>query len=109
MNSVEIATKALEWLRNNGWAQGAGIYRNPRRDCMVSALSQVVHQGTWARHQKLHAAYNVLAQVCREQYPDRVGTRRSDAISVNDHPDTTFEDIERIYEKAIVRLQEMEV
>ena len=49
--------------------------------------------------------YSALASVISEQYPDRI---QPDWYipAFNDHPDTTFEDIERVCEKAYIKRQE---
>lgn len=54
-------------------------------------------------------ALDVVATVVREQYPDRCW-RYSVPLCVvtdfNDHPDTTQEEVERVLEKAALRLDE---
>jgi len=58
---------------------------------------------------ELTPAVLVLSDIGREQYPERCGaTIPSVAIAFfNDHPDTTWEDVERVMEKAILRAEEM--
>jgi len=49
----------------------------------------------------------IVAEVVREQYPDRCGDSRSWPIApFNDHPDTTFDDIRLVCEKAKIALEE---
>lgn len=52
----------------------------------------------------------VLADIIRENYPDRLPTFSYDDNGIimhfNDHPDTTFEDVERVFEKAEVAWDE---
>lgn len=50
-------------------------------------------------------AVTVLAAVIKEQFPERVhpahmDTPRDAVVAFNDHPDTTFADVERMFEKA---------
>lgn len=50
-----------------------------------------------------------LADIIREHYPDRTHLDEHDArviILFNDHPDTTFDDVERVFEKAEVAWDE---
>lgn len=57
-------------------------------------------------------ADELLSLVAGEQYPDRAfhgwSTSRADVATFNNHDDTTQEDVERVFEKAIVRAYEME-
>jgi hypothetical protein len=54
---------------------------------------------------------NILAQICEEQFPERVhpeyGNPAGLVVSVNNHLDTTFEDVEMLMEKAAVRAEEL--
>jgi hypothetical protein len=51
----------------------------------------------------------VLVEIIREQFPDRANPAHAPADAVtmfNDHDDTTWDDIEMVLEKAIVRVEE---
>ncbi len=50
-------------------------------------------------------ADRLLCNVAIEQYPERC-TLGAAIVCVNNHPDTTQEDMERIFEKAIVKAWE---
>lgn len=94
------ASKALDLLKEHGWFQMA---RPPAEDdngsnCMMTAV-------TFARAMLPQRTLAALANVITEQYPERT---RADAYSprdrivfFNDHADTTFEDVERVFEKVI--------
>lgn len=66
-------------------------------------------------HGNLGECGEVLAGVIRDQFPDRVNgplsayspeRTRATIYAFNDHPDTTWEDVERVFEKAEVAWDE---
>lgn len=89
--------EALDLLRRDGWCKGKG-FDEKGRHCIVGAGISVHYSAEDAL--ALHA-------VAREQYPDRIGwTTLASAAAFNDHAETTFEDVERVMEKAALRLDE---
>lgn len=84
--------------------------------CYVGAL----------RHLELYNDYGTVASVIREEYPDRLlqvteiicccpplgsenhnfGCDENTIITFNDHQDTTWQDIERVAQKAMIREME---
>ena len=82
-----------------------GIYG---RVCLVQALGEASRGSGVTLYKGLKAVIDVVA----EQYPDR-GLDRNDhprlGVSIpafNDHPDTTWADIEAVLDKAARRLDE---
>lgn len=79
--------------------------------CSVGLLS-LAEQGEV--HSRLGECGRVLADIIREQFPDRASwmsasgesTPESIIVGFNDHPDTTFADVERVFEKAEVAWDE---
>ena len=92
--------KALEWFEGGRkWAKR--VFRSGDRACSLGALS-------WAEASKQEATY--LDDLAVELFPQRAkhdheGLLRPTA-QFNDHPDTTWEDIEALFEKAAVRWEE---
>ena len=101
------ASNALSLLRKNGWFKGsiywhAPLHSGSNNHCLITALGAV--------HSTVKE-FEVVADVCRTQYPDRIHRMTNDIagcvmISVNNHPETTFDDVERILEKAAIALDE---
>lgn len=86
---------ALDLLRRDGWCKDVAETGDGRR-CLLGA--------------GVAAGYSTddcfaLHAVAKEQYPERLRLRTdlSPAAAFNDHPDTTFADVERVIEKAAIR------
>lgn len=78
------------------WCQGAVQIEGAL--CMIGAA---IHACCTDEQQAL------LDQVAAELFPERTRYRPlRDAANVNDHPATTWEDVEKIFEKAILRNEE---
>ena len=45
---------------------------------------------------------NLVRDAIQDLYPDRTGRSVCEIVSFNDHPDTTWEDVERVLERADV-------
>lgn len=89
--------EALDLLRRDGWCKGKQEDERGRH-CIVGAAHCV------GAYQEDFIALDAVAE---QQYLDRVGSGLLvPAAALNDHPDTTFEDIERVMEKAALRLDE---
>jgi hypothetical protein len=76
--------------------------------CSVGLLSWAMNGTTSS---ELGECGEVLANIIREHYPERVTAPNSTSANsvimhFNDHPDTTFEDVERVFEKAEVAWDE---
>lgn len=94
MNNAEMA---LDLLREHGWCRGE--WQNDKGElCLAGASAlaagQVPAPGWWS------PARSVVVDVMREQY----GV--FGFISFNDDPARDFADVERVLEKASVRLDE---
>lgn len=89
-------TTPLEVLRRDGWYKG-GLQDARGARCINGALmvapSSILH----------------ISGVILEQFPDRVKLYANGSPSIaffNDHPDTTFADVELVLEKAQIRYDE---
>lgn len=92
--------KVLDRLREKGWMKGeSGDDAGP--NCIMGAYCRVWKFGP----------DQMIGQIARDQYPDRVGWHENlvEAAQFNDHPDTTFSDVERVLEKAAVKWEEERV
>lgn len=99
MNDGTKLWDALDLLRRDGWCKGtAGLPDMPK--CIIGAA---MCAGADVHDQR------ALDEVACEQYTDRLNHERlRPAAAFNDHPDTTFEDVERVLEKAAIRRLEQE-
>lgn len=110
VNTHDILAKALDTLRSKGWVKKIYVDKHDHR-CMIGALDHAVTIQDVPSSRK--GPRRLLAEVIREQYPRRLPKdvdERSDDNSVivdfNDRPSTRFADVERVFEKAIVRAEE---
>lgn len=94
-NPVLILRDALEELRTRGLTK-FGFEDKDGRVCAMGALRRA-HQGNRG------GAIFLLDDVVSEQWPERGGL----VEIFNDHPCTTQEDVERAFEKAIARAEEL--
>ncbi len=111
MNEVAQALHdGLDRLRERGLAKFTPCDEQGRV-CARGALMNATKENGfgWKSFPSVREADLLLGHVAREQYPDRVSSRDpSEAIvDFNNHPDTTQEDVERVFEKAIVRAYEV--
>jgi hypothetical protein len=103
----------LDTLREHGLTKGMLVDEATGAVCARGALIHASVRAQSGRYSWTHprnAALDLLADVAKDQFGDRLDF---DAINphavvseVNDHPDTTQEDVERIFEKAIVKAYE---
>jgi hypothetical protein len=104
MTTAELleATKAA--LTPDTWVKGNSQPWVGDDACLAVAFLRVTRT-TWPC-----TSMDVLADVIREQYPDRIPTGSySNACNVfefNDHPDTTLADVHAVIEKAIAKVSE---
>ena len=95
MNRVTEPTEALERtlarLRRHGWCQHA-YQDNQGRMCLLGAMGE--------SFVNCPPAEQVIEDIAREQFPARMPAG-ADFVNFNDHPDTTFADVELVLEKAI--------
>lgn len=99
----------LDHLRERGLAKGA-LCDDEGRVCARGAVLRLTSRdeaffGTFRRTSQalFYAADDLLAAAADEQYPERT---HGSVPYFNNHPDTTQEDVERIFEKAIVKAYE---
>ena len=107
--------QALDYMKVNGWHQAGSFVVNgnsPR--CMSNALFMVYKEDDSIVHRDLVSDWvndsNAISAVCCEQFPHLAldgPTSMFSIFTVNDHPDTTFADVERIMEKAALSREEM--
>ena len=118
MNEVAKALHdGLDRLRERGLTKFEFVDEKTGSVCARGALINATTTAQCGRsswNDPLEAAVRVLAGTAAEQFPDRI--EESDyqnphwvVVAVNDHDDTTQEDVERVFEKAIVRAYELDV
>ena len=91
--------KVLDRLREKGWRQGSMGDLEKGPNCIAGAGNSVL----MAHH------YRILESILDDQYPERTSGRMCPTPNFNDHPDTTFSDVERVLEKAAVKWEEERV
>lgn len=103
--------EALEYLKKYGWTKHTA--RNQSNQvCSVGAVWAVY--GVFDKNEdifsdKMHPDLSLLSEIALEQFPDRIiSDEPSPIVEVNDNPLTTFDDVVMIFEKAIVKAEEME-
>lgn len=78
--------------------------------CLIGGADMVYEWVPGNDHEALTLMYSTLAQVIREQFPDKLcdGEKKwmDVIIGFNDDPSTTIEDVRAVLEKTGVRLQE---
>ena len=91
--------KVLDRLREKGWCKDRlGDRHGP--NCLLGGAREVnVLGGEWLFP---------LEEIIVDQYTDRV-RNIAHTVSFNNHPDTTFTDVERVLEKAAVKWEEERV
>ena len=99
------ADDILGLIRKHGWYRGDGHFgESGERICLAMSLSRVaVSQGYRDLTGEWAAWDRELARAAAELYPERSNWRLSAQnahIAFNDHPDTTFEDVERVVKEA---------
>ena len=110
MNAV---AKALEALRSSGWSKGRYVAPDGSH-CMLGALNVALGLPDEYVLGTSHPAHTAIANVVAEQYPDRACFYRQvdnswdlSVATFNDDPDTTFDDIKLVLEKAAIALDEV--
>lgn len=104
-NAVATALHdGLDRLRERGWTQNRLCDMSTGAVCAVGAL---VNSTPANPHGEdcIYEPFQLLDEVARDQYPDR---SKYGVVELNNHHDTTVEDVERVFEKAIVRAYEQE-
>lgn len=96
--------EALDRLRTHGWTKGASM--NSRGEMCIGGACETGEVG-------FSPAIQAIATVIRDQFPERVRDAINPSMGIvvrfNDHPDTTFADVERVLEKAAVKWEEERV
>jgi hypothetical protein len=111
----EILSKSLNLLRANGWCKGLLETQGPRpRYCAVGAVLAVEDMPYTAAVNS--SPLRALEAIIAEQYPDRSAKSDQDEtytssawgkiVYFNNHDDTDFADIERVFEKAVLAAAE---
>jgi hypothetical protein len=116
---ADVLRRALAVLRERGLVKGH-MQTADGRVCSYGAMSiALVGQADWQSVSKREReaqrgvgkpAQDLLEEVIAEQWPDRVGHAVDNCWAVvdfNNHPDTTQDDVEKAFEKAIARAEEM--
>lgn len=92
--------KVLGRLREKGWIQQSyGKREGP--NCMRGAASHTIRD--------VRVLYSYALPIIQAEYPGRVPVGNESIVQFNDHPETTFEDVERVLEKAAVKWEEERV
>lgn len=96
--------KVLDRLREFGWIKGR--YHKDEASCLLGAS---IHTSTtrWFTNNDI-SDNSLIKAIIDAEYPDRVEPD-TQVVSFNDHPDTTFADVERVLEKAAVKWEEERV
>lgn len=99
--------KVLDRLREKGWRKGDyGPKSGP--NCIVGGLLEIT--GMTIRESYLSPEKVMLDSIVTEQFWERaVRGRMTHIPNFNDHPDTTFSDVEKVLEKAAVKWEEERV
>src|ERR1700674_1438787 len=102
MNKIR---EALDWFGPNGERWGKGSIMDTRGNaCILGALREVgtVRMPCYSINKGVTTTpeYRHIAATIREQYGERCGVTHIGIGGFNDHPDTTWPDVERIMEKA---------
>lgn len=93
----------LERLQTHGWHKNTyGGAEGP--NCLLGAIKAVKAQAEGVEYSAVHGTWsnpltNIIQEVVVEQYSD-------DIAGFNDLPDTTFDDVERVLEKAQILWEE---
>jgi hypothetical protein len=90
--------RALQGWTENQWCQG-GLSDEQNRLCIIGRICSVT------TFKEQGPTCHFLNKIASQMFPDR--TRIGYAFPVNDHPDTTFQDIQSILEKCAVRWDEI--
>lgn len=96
------AENILDALRKNGWGKGQSVSKD-------GAIC-VGHACEWSM-MSMDKTLGALLPVLNEQFPERLNWMHykiglGPVVAFNDHPDTTFADVERVLEKAAIRWEE---
>lgn len=105
MPPAEMAGKTLALLREGGWVQGAAAHGSRR--CMLTGVSDAVN-GTTQTLANFDKVCVPVAKVILEQFPNRTQGQGMDrpglvVVYFNDHPRTTFADVELVLEKVMAQ------
>ncbi|HUS62509.1 MAG TPA: hypothetical protein VMY34_09955 [Acidimicrobiales bacterium] len=112
MNEVAKALHdGLDRLSERGLAKFQLYDPETGRVCARGALVDSTPQQSWGGVVWSREADLLLCEMALEQYPDRVEPHvlGGEIVDFNNHDDTTQEDVERVFEKAIVRAYELGV
>ncbi len=110
---MTLERKAIEQLRTRGHCKG--MLSNPRWEvCALGALYSALYGVPVYGHQDVEETHPEVMQrlhrIVEEQYPDRLAGVSDDGYSIlsafNDHPDTTTEDVERVFTKSAIEAEE---
>lgn len=106
---MDLIQKVKGSLPGN-WHKGSYTDLDSGNRCVIGWL---YYHDAQNHQSNVHSSCNVetfrmvLADIAEEQFPDRVTDLLDHIIEVNDHPDTTEDDIMMILEKAEVRMEEL--
>lgn len=100
---------ALEWFGPNGerWCHDGPGDRDWEKDgALVTGCSVLVFEAVGVFSKDLRRRLDCVAA---DLFPDRAWVKDlTPSASVNDHPDTTFDDVRQVFEKAAIRWDEQE-
>lgn len=87
--------KALDVIHEKGWIKGM-LRDHYGHVCLVGSLDVVLKTYDLASRIPSGRAWSTLYNVCQSLYPERGDM----PYKINDHPDTTLEDVELILKHA---------
>ena len=116
MNKLETARNTLTGAQK--WTQKKFSTPGGTRHCLLGAMYGIDATNNGVDEWDVDFAapeVRVLAEVIAEQYPERMCYGFCDVeddaslivVSFNDHRDTSFADVDRVLDKAVVKSQEL--
>jgi hypothetical protein len=98
MSELEMLEEALKILREDGWIKNA--FESEKGHCIFGAIAEAARNECSARISV--RCCSSIQETIIEQYPYFT----EGVILFNDAPSITFEDVEKVLEKTIVKLRE---
>lgn len=113
MTDADILRQTLAALRENGWIKN---YLCASNGVCINGAVNIATTGNAMRFisngaGELKGVREIIYKIVKEQFPERaakVHWRRMSPHEFNNHPDTTFEDMEMVLEKAILIAEDIE-
>ena len=92
--------------RHTQWTKFKLHTEKKTRSCLVGWVRKIENElGNQYQGDSIKAK-DLIMEVIKEQFPERLNRFNQNIPSFNDHPDTTFEDVRLVIEKAAIKEQE---